>query len=115
MLRTNSKLFKQRIQEYVLEHFSPENYDSESTDQLTNLRGQLDSMQHDNRTPYQLALDYMQGGGMLVYFGDARDFLQKMLEQTDEQAAKYDNETVWRKYCHTMAREMANLYTKGDK
>lgn len=115
MLRTNSKLFKQRIQAHILEHFSPENYDSTTSDPLANLRDQINSMQYGNKTPYQLALDYMEGGGMLVYYGDARDFLQKMLEQTDEQAAKYDNETVWATYCHIMARGMAHLYNEGIK
>ena len=115
MIHTNSKLFKQRIQAHVLEHFSHENYDCTTADPLVNLRGQLDAMQYSNKTPYQLALEYMQGGGMLVYYGDARDFLQKMLEQSDEQAAKYDDDTVWRKYCHTMALQMAHLYNEGIK
>lgn len=115
MISTNSKLFKQRIQAHILEHFSPENYDSESTDPLANLREQMDAMQYGNKTTDQVALEYMEGGGMLVYFCDARDFLQKTLEQTDEQAAKYDNDTVWVTYCHTMAREMAHLYNEGVK
>lgn len=115
MINTDSKLFRQRLRAHILEHFSPENYDSTTSDPLANLRGQLDSMRYNNKSTDQLALEYMEGGGMLVYFGDARDFLQKMLEQTDEQAAKYDNDTVWVTYCHTMAREMAHLYNEGDK
>lgn len=98
-----------------MEHFGPENYDSTTSDPLENLRVQLDSMRYNNKTTDQLALEYMEGGGMLVYYGDARDFLQKMLEQTDEQAAKYNNDTVWATYCHTMAREMAHLYNERVK
>ena len=113
MLHSNSKLVKARIQAHILDNFAPENYDSESSDPIANLRDQIIAMNYGNKTPYQTALDYMEGGGILIYYNDVRDFLQATFEQTNEQANKYDDAIVWRTYCHLCALQMAHLYTEG--
>lgn len=115
MLRTTNKTVKTALTAHVLENFLPENYssDSETTDALGNLREQIDAMRHEGRSVYRTTLDYVEGGSLLVYYGDCRDFLQMILEQTAEESARYSDEKVWRLYCHLIARTMANLYTEG--
>ena len=115
MLRTTNKTVKTALVEHVLENFSPENYgsDPETTDALGNLREQIDAMRYGTRSLYQTALDYAEGGSLLVYYDDVRDFLKLILEQTDEESQRYSDGKVWRLYCHLIARTIANLYTEG--
>lgn len=115
MLRTTNKTVKTALVAHVLANFLPINYgsDPETTDALGNLREQIDAMQYGNRSIYQTALDYVEGGSLLIYYGDCRKFLQEILEQTDEEAARFSDDKVWRLYCHLIARTMANLYTGG--
>lgn len=123
MLRTTNKTVKTALTAHVLANFLPVNYgsDPKTTDALGNLREQMrsimtgtpDAMRYNNRSIYQTALDYVEGGSMLVYYGDCRDFLKMILEQTDDESNRYSDEKVWRLYCHLVARTMANLYTKG--
>jgi len=110
MLRSNNKQVIRRLEAAVLDNFWPANYGG-GTVGLQNLKDQIDAMRYNNRTIYQTCLDYVEGGGYLVYFYDCRKFLQETLEQTDEQAAVYSDDKVWRTYCHLMARTMAQLYT----
>lgn len=115
MLRTTNKLVKTALTGHVLANFLPINYgsDPETTSALGNLREQLDSMRYGGRSIYQTALDYVEGGSFLVYYGDCRKFLQEILEQTDAEAARFSDDKVWRLYCHLIARTMANLYSEG--
>ena len=115
MLRTTAKPVKTALVGHVLENFLPENYgsDPETTDALGNLREQIDAMRYGDRSIYQTALDYVEGGSFLVYYDDAREFLKTILEQSDEESQRYSDEKVWRLYCHLVARTMANLYTEG--
>ena len=115
MLRTTNKAVKTALVGHVMANFLPINYgsDPETTDALGNLREQIDAMRHEGRSVYQTALDYVEGGSLLVYYGDCRDFLQMILEQTAEESARYSDEKVWRLYCHLIARTIAKLYTEG--
>lgn len=115
MLRTTNKLVKTALSAHVLANFLPVNYgsDPETTSALGNLREQIDAMRYGNRSVYQTALDYVEGGSCLIYYGECREFLQMILEQTNEEAARYSDEKVWKLYCHLVARTIANLYTNG--
>lgn len=115
MLRTTNKSVKTALTAHVLANFLPINYgsDPETTDALGNLREQIDAMQHGTRSIYATALDYVEGGSFLVYYGDAREFLKLILEQSDEESQRFSDEKVWRLYCHLIARTMAQLYTEG--
>ena len=116
MLRTTSKLVTDALKAHVLANFLPINYgsDPDTTSALDNLREQIDAMQYGGRSVYQTALDYVEGGSFIVYYGDCREFLKLILEQSDEEAQRYSDDKVWRQYCHLIARTMANLYTKGE-
>ncbi len=108
MLRTTTKIVKLNLTQHVLEPFWPENYGGHVS--LQNLKDQIDAMRYGNRSIYQTALDYVEGGSLLVYYYDQRAFLQKLLEETDAEAAQYSDDKVFRLYCHLCARTIANLY-----
>lgn len=109
MLRTNSKQVIRQLEQDVLDNFWPKNYGG-GTVGLQNLVDQIDAMRYNDRTIYQTALDYVEGGGYLVYYYDCRAYLQKLLKQSGDQAAVYSDEKVWKTYCHLMARTIAQLY-----
>lgn len=115
MLRTTNKTVKTALVAHVLANFLPINYgsDPETTDAIGNLREQIDAMQHGDRSIYQTALDYVEGGSMLVYYDEQRKYLKNLLQETNEESNKYSDDKVFRLYCHLIARTMANLYTEG--
>lgn len=114
MLRTTNKIVKQKLTAHVLDNFWPANYGG-GTVGLQNLKDQIDAMRYGGRSIYQTALDYVEGGSYLVYYGDCRQFLKELLQETDEEANRYDDDRVWRLYCHLVARTMANLYADRVK
>jgi len=109
MLRTTNKQVKRQLVADALDPFWPANYGG-GTVGLQNLKDQIDSMRYGNRSIYQTALDYVEGGSYLVYFYDCRDYLKNLLQETDEEANRFTDDKVWRLYCHLMARTIANLY-----
>ena len=118
MLRTNNYKVKQALRIHVLEHFAEtagyerDNGNPTATP-LSCLVSQIDYMRYGNRSIYQTALDWVEGGSALVYYGEQREFLEELLEQTEVDSNRYSDDKVWRRYCHLIARTMANLYTKG--
>ena len=39
--------------------------------------------------------------------------MKDLLQETDEEAQRFTDDQVFRKYCHLIARTMAQLYTEG--
>lgn len=109
MLRTNNKVVKNKLVQDVLDNFWPKNYGG-GTVGLQNLKDQLDAMRYNNRSIYQTALDYVEGGGYLVYHYDCREYLKNLLQETDEEAARFSDAKVWSLYCNLIARTMESLY-----
>lgn len=108
-IEPDKKAIKQRLTAHVLENFWPDNYRA-GTVGLQNLKDQIDSMRYNDRSIYQTALDYVEGGSYLVYHDDVREFLRDLLHQTPEYSDSFSTDKVWRLYCHLIARTMAQLY-----
>lgn len=109
MLRTTNKIVKERLVADVLDNFWPKNY-GVGTVGLQNLKDQLDAMRHADRSIYQTALDYVEGGSYLVYYYDVQNYLHKLLDWKPGVDPDYSDEKAWKLYCHLIARTMANLY-----
>lgn len=118
MLRTTNKKVDQALRIHVLENFAEtagyerDNGNPTATP-LSCLVSQIDYMRHGDRSIYATALDWVEGGSALVYYGEQREFLAEVLEQTDDDHAKFSDERVFKLYCHLVARTMAKLYTEG--
>ena len=114
MLRTTTKKVTTQLQDHVLDNFTPDNYGA-GTVTLQNLVEQLDAMRYGNHSVYHTALEYVEGGSLLVYYNDVRKFLKDLLEETEEEASQYTNDKSWHLYCHLVARTMSNLYDTRKK
>lgn len=112
MLRTTNKLVINRLKSHILDNFAPEYYGGGDS-AIENLKHQIKSMQYAGRSLYATGIDYAEGGGLLVYTQDVRDFLEMILEETPQEADRYDDNKVWRLYCHLVARTIANICTEG--
>lgn len=109
MLRTTNKKVKQKLIADVLENFWPKNFGGGEVG-LQNLKNQIDSMRYNNRSIYQTALDYVEGGSYLIYYYDIQDYLHKLLEWEPGVDPDYSDDKAWKLYCHLIARTMAGLY-----
>lgn len=118
MLRTTNKEVLQQLRIDVLEYFAEtagyerDNGNPTATP-LSCLVSQIDYMRHNNRSIYQTALDWVEGGSALVYYDEQREYLKTLLQETDEEAQRFSDTQVFKKYCHLVARTMAQLYTEG--
>lgn len=116
MLRTTSKPVVEGLITHVLENFQPENYDPTSgKTAMENLREQINHMIYGDKSVYQAALDYVEGGSLLVYYDSQREFLRELLQETKEEADRYDDDKVFKLYCHLCARTISQLYGKGTE
>ena len=114
-MRTTNKLVIEKLQNHVLDNFTPENYGG-GVDIMQNLIDQIDLMRKNNMDSiynnlYKTALDYVEGGSLLVYYYDVQKFLKDLLHSDRE----YSDDKAWKLYCHLCARTIANLYSKGVK
>lgn len=119
MLRTTNKLVDQNLRIHVLEQFAEtaeyerDNGQPNATP-ISCLVEQIDAMRYGNRSIYATALDWAEGGSALIYYTEQRDFLAGLLEESKEEADRFSDAQVFKKYCHLVARTMAKLYTEGQ-
>ena len=117
MLRSTKKSVIQQLKIDVLEYFAEaaeyerDNGNPTATP-LSCLVSQIDYMRYGNRSIYQTALDWVEGGSALVYYDEQREYLKNLLEESDEDAQRFSDQQVFKKYCHLIARTMAQLYTE---
>ena len=118
MLRTTNKTVDQTLRIQVLEYFAEtagyerDNGNPTATP-ISCLVSQIDYMRYGNRSIYQTALDWVEGGSALVYYDEQREFLRNLLNQTESEALQFSDDKVFKLYCHLIARTMAKLYTEG--
>ena len=107
MLKTNSKQVKEALKAHVLEHFTKD-YGWDSDDTIANLKDQMKAFDY-LPTAYAGGVEMAQGGTFLVYYGEQREFLENLLEQTEDESNKYSNDKVFKTYVHLVARQIAEL------
>lgn len=117
MLRTTNKLVDQALRIHVLEYFAEtagyeRDNGNETATPLSCLVSQIDYMRYGNRSIYQTALDWVEGGSALVYYDEQRAYLKELLQETDTEAQRFSDDKVFRLYCHLTARTMAQLYAE---
>lgn len=100
MLKTNNKKVNESFQEHVLEYFSK--YDLKN--EVENLKGW-----GGISTDAQACKKIVEGGGLLCYISDCRDFIQYALEESKDEADSYSEERVWSLYVTLTTRAMTKL------
>ena len=104
-MRTTQREVVEKIQDHILESFSKDNgWDHE--DPKRNVENQIKYMQRDGETVYKTARNYVEGGAMLVYYGDVIDWLKTL--NLDE-SRQYSEQESWELYVHLLAREITKM------
>lgn len=124
MLKTNSKAVKTAIREYLSESFDFSGYDESFNDLSLQDKAKkfLEIMQSEwyngyeaKRNPclHNAVIEYLKGlpSGIHVafYYSDERNLLKEWLQETEEEAQKYDDYEVDQLYWHLLSREILAL------
>lgn len=117
MKKTNSKEVLDQLRIDVLEDFADSaSYESDQQGRtvppIACLVKQIDSMKHQGESLYATCRRYYEGGSGLVYYDECRKYLKELLDETEAEAAAFNDNKVWETYLHLMARTMAKLYTE---
>ena len=95
MLKTNNKQVRASIKAHILETYEND----------------IDNLKHDYNSQGSFN-ELVQAGCFLCYYSDVRKFLQEILEETDEEANKYDDEKVWNLYKALITMEGQKIINK---
>ena len=104
-MRSTAKEVISKLQAHILDSFTPEDFDTETPEQA--LASQIAYMRHGSNTNYQTALDLVDGGTFLIYYGDVEKFLNSL--GINPEGKEYDTQKVWHTYRHLLAREISKL------
>lgn len=104
-MKTNDKRVIAKVQEHVLESFTPEDYNVETSEQA--ITEQINYMRIGNDNNYQTALHLVQGGSFLIYHYQVKDFLNSLGINPDNK--EYTDQQSWDLYCHLVAREIQKI------
>lgn len=99
MLRTNSKAVRTKVCQYIVDNYTPENYDFPESDNVhfisrLILKTALEEKKYSfSRNQQETLIDWMQGLPSLLYtwplLADANNVVGDWLEQTEEERWKY--------------------------
>jgi len=96
MLKTNNKSVRDAVKNHIIEHFDD-----------------FDNFKHDVKSAGSIS-ELVKAGALLCYYSDVREFLQTILKETDEEAAKYSDEKVWQLYINLIIMEGQKMLNKGS-
>ena len=97
MLKTNTKKVSDRIKAHVLEYYeTPEA-----------LRRDMEAV--GGFTDYHKGQNLVDGGCFLCYNFQVFEFLKEALEETDDEALKYDEVQSWNLYRHLVGKACEKL------
>ena len=97
MLKTNSKKVELKVVEYLKDTIAT--IDGDNEDLETGLAYMLDYFNDNNKYDYKgytniITFTREMGTAFPIYYEDMRDLLKEWLEETEEEANRYDNDKV---------------------
>ena len=126
MLKTNSKIAKENIRKYILDNYTPESYGEEAISKkefkevaqfiFDTSRNELNHLA--NRVSFQkLFTEWAQGLPSLLdtcyyYNRSAVDDLGRILEESEEEKAKYSEEQAEAMLTYLISREIEAVATR---
>lgn len=122
MLKSNSKIFKTKVQEYIIKRLDTD-YTNDLKEQLENtVSGFYDWYQgyEVKRIPnkYKAFGDWLSGlpSQLNIEFSyyDCRNTLKEWFEQNEKESQKYDDNRVWENYLYFITREFESLCKKNN-
>lgn len=108
-MRTTAKPVVEKVQNHIIEYFQERALDEYAPQEKWRdfLNEQIHYMQHSGRTIYQTALDFVEGGSLLIYHTEVKEFLNDL--GINPTGKEYSDDKSWRLYCHLVAREITKL------
>jgi hypothetical protein len=96
MLKTNIKSVREAVRNHIIEHFED-----------------FDNFKHDVAAVGSIS-ELVKAGAFLCYYDDVRNFLKTILQETDQEAAKYSDDLVWSLYTNLIIMEGQKILAKGS-
>ena len=106
MLKTNSKAVEMKVVEY-LKDVVEFNSGLENIVESFNDYNQFDYEGYNNIIDFMVCMGTF---GITVWYSEQRELLQQWLEQTKEQASKYNNEQVYSLFINLLERVFLKHY-----
>ena len=104
-MKTNSKQVIAKLQEHILESFTPEDFNVETPEQA--LTSQINYMRIGNDNNYVTAKHLIEGGSFLIYHYQVKDFLNSL--GINPSNKEYTDQASWDLYIHLLAREINKI------
>jgi hypothetical protein len=106
MMRTTNKEVVQKLREHILEYFS-QDFGWDTDNRIDNLKEQVSAMQWSGESDYATGVRIAEGGTMLVYYDETKDFLNSL--GINPENKEYRDSESWSLYLHLVGREISNL------
>lgn len=103
MLRSNSKAVELKVVKYLEEEVE----DIEILIKDFNSHNQFDYKGHNNIIDFAVSMGTY---GFTVWYSEQRALLKEWLEETEEEANKYDDDQVYNTYCNLIERVFLKHY-----
>ncbi len=109
--KSTRKEVKNKIQQHILEHFTKDyGYEGDQEDAFVS---QMDYMRERNENTWQTGKRFAEGGSLLVYTEDMRNFLDDL--KINPKGKKFSDEKVFQTYTNLIGREAEDLYNTIQK
>lgn len=108
MLKTNSKKVKEFFKNYVKEGLDIDELNS-CIDAFNDLAMSDYGFSYTSLTDFMIN-NYGGVGVLTCWYSEMREILKKALEETDQEANKYDNDQVANLYCVLCDRALIDVY-----
>lgn len=112
MLKTNSKIVKERVKKYILQQFEPCEENAKKDFSTFEKVASHIVKTWKNETPEETLKSWLQGLPSEIYVTpwtrEERALLKEWLEETEEEAEKYDSDKVEELFYLLITREIKN-------
>ena len=106
MLRMNTKKAIENAKRHFLEYYDGDAAALIRGGQAAAFSGSID---------YQKGVKLAQGGAFACYYWDERDAIKEILEETEQEAARFSDDEVFKTYCHLAGRVYEVLKKEQSK
>ena len=113
MNKINSKVVTKQVQSDILDYFDKDNYRCNNIkSNLQALKSQIDSMNYNQDTIYNIGKKLVEGGTFLVSYYEVNEYLKdlELIKSIDTNTGQ--DIKNWNRYIHLLAVNIEKLYNK---
>lgn len=112
-LKTNSRKARENVTRYILATFPAADYGKETAEEA--LAYQIDYMRNPGESLIRTARRLWEGGHGAIYYADVRADIMEILEQPEEEAARFSDEEAWEFYLNFLSLHTVRIYEATKK